>query len=86
MGRVTARAVLSASAMTRLGIAAHLVAIAVRSLWVAAADIGELLFTRWLCDGAAVAVACGVARLAAWAWRALNRAARGVFGGAVPEL
>jgi hypothetical protein len=73
-------------ATTPLAVAAHLVAIAVTSLWVAAADIGELLFTRWLCDGAAVAVACAVARMAEWAWRALHRAARGVFGGAPAGL
>jgi hypothetical protein len=81
-----ARALVPARATTPLGVAAHLVAGAVTSLWVAAADIGELLFTRWLCDGPAVAVACGVARLAAWAWRALHRAARGVFGGAPSGL
>ena len=68
------------SAAASLGVIAQLVASIVTPLWVAAADIGELLFTRWLCDGAAVAVACAIARLAAWACRGLQRAARGVFG------
>lgn len=43
-----ARALVSHRAAASLAVAAHAVASAVTSLWVAAADIGELVFARWL--------------------------------------
>ena len=57
-------------------LAARLLSRAAVALWAATADIVEVLFTRWLCDGAAVAAACALAELALRVGRALRRAAR----------
>ena len=42
------RALVSTRAAAALGVVVHVVAGAFTSLWVAAADIGELVFARWL--------------------------------------